>query len=263
MQPLYLLVAAGAARRRDRRRPVRPRSSAARRVALAVHPRRGGRVRRLVSSIFRDVHGGHSVQRRRLHLAARRATSSSTIGFLIDPLTATMMLRGHLRVADGARLHHRLHGRRPRLHALLLATSRCSRSAMLMLVMSNNFLQLFFGWEAVGLVSYLLIGFWYTRPTAIYANLKAFLVNRVGDFGFVLGIGLVARVLRHARLRDGVRQAPALAGDDDRPVGRVAVVAADGRSASACSSARWARARRSRCTSGCPTRWKARRRSPR
>jgi NADH-quinone oxidoreductase subunit L len=63
--------------------------------------------------------------------------------------------------------------------------------SMLMLVMSNNFLQLFFGWEAVGLVSYLLIGFWYTKPTAIFANLKAFLVNRVGDFGFILGIGLV------------------------------------------------------------------------
>ena len=63
--------------------------------------------------------------------------------------------------------------------------------AMLMLVMSNNFMQLFFGWEAVGVVSYLLIGFWYTRPTAIYANLKAFLVNRVGDFGFLLGIGMV------------------------------------------------------------------------
>jgi len=63
--------------------------------------------------------------------------------------------------------------------------------SMLMLVMSNNFLQLFFGWEAVGLVSYLLIGFWYTRPTAIFANMKAFLVNRVGDFGFLLGIGLL------------------------------------------------------------------------
>ncbi|NNF51575.1 MAG: NADH-quinone oxidoreductase subunit L [Gammaproteobacteria bacterium] len=63
--------------------------------------------------------------------------------------------------------------------------------AMLMLVMSNNFLQLFFGWEAVGVVSYLLIGFWYKRPTAIYANLKAFLVNRVGDFGFILGIAAV------------------------------------------------------------------------
>jgi NADH-quinone oxidoreductase subunit L len=63
--------------------------------------------------------------------------------------------------------------------------------SMLMLVMANNFLQLFFGWEAVGLVSYLLIGFWYTRESAVYANLKAFLVNRVGDFGFLLGIGLV------------------------------------------------------------------------
>src|SRR5579863_2420790 len=60
--------------------------------------------------------------------------------------------------------------------------------SMLMLVMSNNFMQLFFGWEAVGVVSYLLIGFWYTRPSAIFANLKAFIVNRVGDFGFVLGI---------------------------------------------------------------------------
>src|SRR3954468_23901130 len=60
--------------------------------------------------------------------------------------------------------------------------------SMLMLVMSNNFMQLFFGWEAVGVVSYLLIGFWFKRPTAIFANLKAFLVNRVGDFGFVLGI---------------------------------------------------------------------------
>src|SRR3982750_696478 len=63
--------------------------------------------------------------------------------------------------------------------------------SMLMLVMSNNFLQLFFGWEAVGLVSSLRIGFWYTRPTAIFANLKAFIVNRVGDFGFLLGIGLL------------------------------------------------------------------------
>src|SRR6188768_2288203 len=63
--------------------------------------------------------------------------------------------------------------------------------SMLMLVMSNNFLQLFFGWEAVGLVSYLLIGFWFQRPSAIFANLKAFLANRVGDFGFILGIGLI------------------------------------------------------------------------
>ena len=66
--------------------------------------------------------------------------------------------------------------------------------SMMMLVMANNFLQLFFGWEAVGLVSYLLIGFWFKRPSAIYANLKAFLVNRVGDFGFLIGIGIVFAV---------------------------------------------------------------------
>ena len=64
--------------------------------------------------------------------------------------------------------------------------------SMLMLVMSNNMLQLFFGWEAVGLVSYLLIGFWFNKPSAIFANMKAFLVNRLGDFGFILGIGLIA-----------------------------------------------------------------------
>jgi NADH-quinone oxidoreductase subunit L len=84
--------------------------------------------------------------------------------------------------------------------------------AMLMLVMSNNFLQLFFGWEAVGLVSYLLIGFWYTRPTAIYANLKAFLVNRVGDFGFMLGIGLVLAYFGSMDYATVFSRAPDMAG---------------------------------------------------
>jgi NADH-quinone oxidoreductase subunit L len=84
--------------------------------------------------------------------------------------------------------------------------------AMLMLVMSNNFLQLFFGWEAVGLVSYLLIGFWYTRPTAIYANLKAFLVNRVGDFGFILGIGLVLAYFGSMDYAEVFNRAPNMAG---------------------------------------------------
>jgi NADH-quinone oxidoreductase subunit L len=112
------------------------------------------------------------------------------IGFLIDPLTALMMvvvtfvsLMVHVYtigyMADD-----------PGYQRFFSYISLFTFS-MLMLVMSNNFLQLFFGWEAVGLVSYLLIGFWFKRPTAIYANLKAFLVNRVGDFGFVLGIGLV------------------------------------------------------------------------
>jgi NADH-quinone oxidoreductase subunit L len=83
--------------------------------------------------------------------------------------------------------------------------------SMLMLVMSNNFLQLFFGWEAVGLVSYLLIGFWYQKETAIYANLKAFLVNRVGDFGFILGIGLVLAYFGSLDYATVFAQAPSMA----------------------------------------------------
>lgn len=112
------------------------------------------------------------------------------VGFLVDSLTAMMMvvvtfvsLMVHIYTVgymDGDPGYNRF-----------FAYISLFTFSMLMLVMSNNFLQLFFGWEAVGLVSYLLIGFWYTRPTAIFANLKAFLVNRVGDFGFILGIGLL------------------------------------------------------------------------
>ena len=83
--------------------------------------------------------------------------------------------------------------------------------SMLMLVMSNNFLQLFFGWEAVGLVSYLLIGFWFKRPTAIFANMKAFLVNRVGDFGFILGIGLIVAYAGTLNYAEAFAKAPELA----------------------------------------------------
>ena len=112
------------------------------------------------------------------------------IGFLIDPLSATMMI-----VVSFVSLMVHIYtigymAEDPGYQRFFSYISLFTFS-MLMLVMSNNFLQLFFGWEAVGLVSYLLIGFWYTRPTAIYANLKAFLVNRVGDFGFLLGIALV------------------------------------------------------------------------
>nr|WP_297357419.1 NADH-quinone oxidoreductase subunit L [uncultured Caldimonas sp.] len=84
--------------------------------------------------------------------------------------------------------------------------------SMLMLVMSNNFLQLFFGWEAVGLVSYLLIGFWFKKPTAIFANMKAFLVNRVGDFGFILGIGLIVAFAGTLNYADTFAKANELAG---------------------------------------------------
>ncbi len=83
--------------------------------------------------------------------------------------------------------------------------------SMLMLVMSNNFMQLFFGWEAVGLVSYLLIGFWYKRPTAIFANMKAFLVNRVGDFGFLLGIAAVLMYFNSLDYADVFEAAPMMA----------------------------------------------------
>jgi hypothetical protein len=100
-------------------------------------------------------------------------------------------VRGDLCLADGAPLHHRLHAWRRGYNRFFSYISLFTFS-MLMLVMSNNLLQLFFGWEAVGLVSYLLIGFWFNKPTAIFANMKAFLVNRVGDFGFILGIGLIA-----------------------------------------------------------------------
>ena len=83
--------------------------------------------------------------------------------------------------------------------------------SMLMLVMSNNFLQLFFGWEAVGLVSYLLIGYYYQKPTAIFANMKAFLVNRVGDFGFILGIGLIVAYAGTLNYGEAFAKAPELA----------------------------------------------------
>jgi NADH-quinone oxidoreductase subunit L len=83
--------------------------------------------------------------------------------------------------------------------------------SMLMLVMANNFLQLFFGWEAVGMVSYLLIGFWYTRPSATFASLKAFIVNRIGDFGFVLGIAGVASYTHSLAYHDAFAAAPQLA----------------------------------------------------
>ena len=114
-----------------------------------------------------------------------------SVGFLVDSLTAMMMvvvtvvsLMVHIYTIGY--MHDEAVGYQRFFSYISLFTF-----SMLMLIMSNNFIQLFFGWEAVGLVSYLLIGFYFKKPTAIFANLKAFLVNRVGDFGFLLGIGLV------------------------------------------------------------------------
>ncbi|RLA02284.1 MAG: NADH-quinone oxidoreductase subunit L [Gammaproteobacteria bacterium] len=136
-------------------------------------------------------------------------TLSLEVGFMVDALTAMMMVVvtfvslmvhiytiGYMYDDDG--------------YSRFFSYISLFTFSMLMLVMANNFMQLFFGWEAVGLVSYLLIGFWYKKPTAIFANLKAFLVNRVGDFGFLLGI---AGVLMYAGSLDYVEvftQAPTI-----------------------------------------------------
>jgi NADH-quinone oxidoreductase subunit L len=132
------------------------------------------------------------------------------IGFLVDGLTAMMMCVvtfvslmvhiytvGYMEEDEG--------------YNRFFAYISLFTFSMLMLVMSNNMLQLFFGWEAVGLVSYLLIGFWFNKPTAIFANMKAFLVNRVGDFGFILGIGLLAAYAGTLNYTETFAKAPALA----------------------------------------------------
>src|SRR5689334_20613683 len=160
--------------------------------------------------VFADVLNGNSFNGN-LYTWITMGDTALVIGFLVDPLTAFMMvvvtfvsLMVHVYtigyMADD-----------PGYQRFFSYISLFTFS-MLMLVMANNFLQLFFGWEAVGLVSYLLIGFWYTRESAIYANLKAFLVNRVGDFGFILGIALVLAyfgTLQYAPVFDGAK---ALAG---------------------------------------------------
>ena len=112
------------------------------------------------------------------------------VGFLIDKLSATMMVVVTF-VSLMVHIYTIGYMEEDPGYSRFFSYISLFTFSMLMLVMSNNFMQLFFGWEAVGLVSYLLIGFWYTRPTAIFANMKAFLVNRVGDFGFLLGIGLI------------------------------------------------------------------------
>ncbi|WP_313692166.1 NADH-quinone oxidoreductase subunit L [Achromobacter mucicolens] len=133
------------------------------------------------------------------------------IGFLIDPLSAMMMV-----VVTSVSLMVHIYtigymADDPGYQRFFSYISLFTFS-MLMLVMSNNMVQLFFGWEAVGLVSYLLIGFWYTRPTAIFANMKAFLINRVGDFGFVLGIGLLFAYAGTMHYGEVFAQADKLAG---------------------------------------------------
>jgi NADH-quinone oxidoreductase subunit L len=133
------------------------------------------------------------------------------VGFLVDSLTAVMLMVvtfvsfmvhiytiGYMRDDDG--------------YQRFFSYISLFTFSMLMLVMSNNFMQLFFGWEAVGLVSYLLIGFWFKRESAIFANLKAFLVNRVGDFGFLLGIAAILMYFNSLDYSDVFKAAPSMAG---------------------------------------------------
>ena len=137
--------------------------------------------------LYQLVWGGAQPYNANLYTWLQVGGIDAHVGFLVDRLTAMMMVVvtfvslmvhvytiGYMADDDG--------------YQRFFSYIALFTFSMLMLVMSNNFLQLFFGWEAVGLVSYLLIGFWFKRPTAIFANLKAFLVNRVGDFGFLLGI---------------------------------------------------------------------------
>jgi NADH-quinone oxidoreductase subunit L len=133
------------------------------------------------------------------------------VGFLIDSLSATMMVVV-TSVSLAVHVYTIGYMRDDPGYQRFFSYISLFTFSMLMLVMSNNFLQLFFGWEAVGLVSYLLIGFWYTRPTAIVANLKAFLVNRVGDFGFILGIGLLLSATGSLDYAATFAAAPELAG---------------------------------------------------
>ena len=136
---------------------------------------------------------------------------NASVGFMVDRLTAMMLVVvsfvsllvhvytiGYMRDDPG--------------YTRFFSYISLFTFSMFMLVMSNNFMQLFFGWEAVGLVSYLLIGFWYKRPTAIFANLKAFLVNRVGDFGFLLGIAAVLYFLGTLDYATAFGSAPSLIG---------------------------------------------------
>ena len=142
--------------------------------------------------IFQDVQAGHKFNGS-VYTWLTSGETSFQVGFLIDSLASLMMVVVTF-VSLMVHIYTIGYMKEDPGYVRFFSYISLFTFSMLMLVMANNFMQLFFGWEAVGLVSYLLIGFWYDRPTAIYANLKAFLVNRVGDFGFILGIALVLMV---------------------------------------------------------------------
>ncbi|HTV86535.1 MAG TPA: NADH-quinone oxidoreductase subunit L [Dyella sp.] len=161
--------------------------------------------------LYQITAGGAPVYNHNIYTWFEIGKYTASVGFLIDRLTAMMMVVvtfvsllvhvytiGYMADDDG--------------YQRFFSYISLFTFSMLMLVMSNNFMQLFFGWEAVGLVSYLLIGFWYKRPTAIFANLKAFVVNRVGDFGFLLGIAAILYFLGTFDYATAFAAAPTLVG---------------------------------------------------
>ena len=160
--------------------------------------------------IFYDVLGGANIQGT-VYTWLVSGGVKFEIGFLIDRLTALMMVVVSF-VALMVHVYTIGYMADDPGYQRFFAYIALFTFSMLMLVMANNFLQLFFGWEAVGLMSYLLIGFWYKRPTAIYANLKAFIVNRVGDFGFILGVGLVLAYFGSLDYATVFAEAPAFSG---------------------------------------------------
>ena len=159
--------------------------------------------------IFMDVSKGN-IYNGSVYTWMTTGATHFEIGFLIDKLSATMMVVVSF-VSLMVHIYTIGYMKGDPGYQRFFSYISLFTFAMLILVMSNNFLQLFFGWEAVGLVSYLLIGFWYTRPTAIYANLKAFMVNRVGDFGFLLGIGMVLMYFGSLDYATVFAQAPQIA----------------------------------------------------
>ena len=161
-------------------------------------------------TFYNIVFGGGPVFNEAIYVWGKSDGINLEVGFLVDKLTAMMMvvvtfvsLMVHIYTIG---YMHDDPGYNRFFSYISLFTF-----SMLMLVMANNFMQLFFGWEAVGLVSYLLIGFWFKKESAIYANLKAFLVNRVGDFGFLLGIAAVLMYFNSLDYYDVFRIAPKMA----------------------------------------------------
>ncbi len=161
--------------------------------------------------IFQDVSRGHYYNGA-VYTWLTTGDIRFEVGFLIDRLTVLMMLVVTF-VSLMVHIYTIGYMHDDDVYQRFFSYISLFTFSMLMLVMANNFLQLFFGWEAVGLVSYLLIGFWFTRPTAIYANLKAFLVNRVGDFGFLLGIGMILAHFGTLDYASVFARAPAIAAD--------------------------------------------------